>query len=233
MWIENSRPRSEDRFRAARTSTPEHRQEHQVLERLKLWKFEIEGLLDLDIIAPVNRSMGETAFGPARSCVRHSQQQQRSEMTDASRSAIRVSLSSFTSTCWLLVVSWLTFAHTRDGYNAMLLLHGRASCQALSGVSQADLLAWAQTYWIIPAGMLALYFYGRFHFNSPDYAIDFGNRDAPGEPIGLRLITPAPPIFTTSRARYNRFARRYVALLELAFIAIVFFPSLVAEALAC
>src|SRR5258708_4882773 len=43
-----------------------------------------------------------------------------------------------------------------------------------------------------------------------------------------RLITPAPPIFTTSRARYNRFARRYVAILELAFIAIVFFPNLLA-----
>jgi hypothetical protein len=105
------------------------------------------------------------------------------------------------------------------------------SPQALSGISPAELLAWAQIYWIVPAGILALYFYGRFHFNSPEYAIDFGCRGDPAESIGLRLITPTPPIFTTSRARYNRFARRYVAILELAFIGIVFFPSLLAEAI--
>lgn len=105
------------------------------------------------------------------------------------------------------------------------------SPQALSSISPAQLLALAQIYWIVPAGMLALYFYGRFHFNSPEYAIDFGYRGGPAESIGLRLITPTPPIFTTSRARYNRFARRYVAILELAFIGIVFFPSLLAEAI--
>jgi hypothetical protein len=105
------------------------------------------------------------------------------------------------------------------------------SPQALPVISPAELLAWAQIYWIIPAGMLALYFYGRFHFNSPEYAIDFGARSGPAESAGLRLITPAPPIFTTSRDRYNRFARRYVAILELAFIAIVFFPNLVAQAI--
>jgi hypothetical protein len=102
--------------------------------------------------------------------------------------------------------------------------------QTLSSVSPADLLADAQIYWIVPAGMLALYFYGQFHFNSLEYAIDFGSRGGPAESIGARLITPAPPIFTTSRARYNRFARRYVAILEAAFIAIIFFPSLLAEA---
>jgi hypothetical protein len=101
--------------------------------------------------------------------------------------------------------------------------------QALSGISAAELLAWAQIYWMIPAGMLTLYFYGRFHFNSPEYAIDFASRSGSAESIGLRLITPAPPIFTTSRTRYNRYARRYVVTLELAFIAIVFFPNLVAE----
>jgi hypothetical protein len=105
------------------------------------------------------------------------------------------------------------------------------SPQALSAISAAELSSWAQTYWIIPAGVLALYFYGRFHFNSPEYAIDFGTRRGTAETVGLRLITPAPPIFTTSRDRYNRFARRYVAILELAFIAIVFFPNLVAEAI--
>jgi hypothetical protein len=105
------------------------------------------------------------------------------------------------------------------------------SPQAFSGLTPAELSAWAQIYWIVPAGMLALFFYARFHFNSPEYAIDFGSQGGPAGPIGLRLITPTPPIFTTSRARYNRFARRYVAILELAFIGIVCFPSLLAEAI--
>ena len=105
------------------------------------------------------------------------------------------------------------------------------SPQALPGISATELLASAQIYWIIPAGMLALYFYGRFHFNSPEYAIDFRTRSASADSAGLRLMTPAPPIFTTSRDRYNRFARRYVAILEFAFIAIVFFPNVVAEAI--
>jgi hypothetical protein len=103
------------------------------------------------------------------------------------------------------------------------------SPHALPAISAAELLAWTQIYWIIPAGMLALYFYGRFHFNSPEYAIDFGARNSSDEVPGPRLIAMAPPIFTTSRERYNRFARRYVAILEAAFLAIVFFPDLVAE----
>lgn len=107
------------------------------------------------------------------------------------------------------------------------------SPQALSGISSAELLAWAQIYWIVPAGMLALYFYGRFHFNSPEYAIDFGCRGDPADSIGLRLITPTPPIFTTSRARYNRFARRYVAILELAFIGMYFCPASSLKQSAC
>src|SRR5262245_48677569 len=93
-----------------------------------------------------------------------------------------------------------------------------------------ELFECLQTYWIVPAGMLALYFYGQYHFNSPEYTIDFGRRGDSPDAAGGRLITPAPPIFTTSRARYNRFARRYVAILEAAFIAMVFFPSLVAKA---
>jgi hypothetical protein len=82
-------------------------------------------------------------------------------------------------------------------------------------------------YWIIPAGMLALYFYGKFHFNTPEYLLDLGNSASPATTAGLgaRLITPAPPIFTASRGRYNRYARRYVVILEAAFIALVFFSS--------
>jgi hypothetical protein len=83
-------------------------------------------------------------------------------------------------------------------------------------------------YWIIPAGMIALYFYGMFHFNTPDYSLDFGN--LAGSPsFGVTLITPAPPMFTTSRARFNRYARRYVIVLEAAFIAFIFFSSLIGD----
>jgi hypothetical protein len=99
------------------------------------------------------------------------------------------------------------------------------------GQSPADFLAVAQTYWIIPAGLLALYFYGRFHFNSLEYAIDFGNSEGPAESIGARLLTPAPPIFTTSRTRYNSFARQHVLILGTAFLAMVFFPNVLAEAI--
>jgi hypothetical protein len=98
-------------------------------------------------------------------------------------------------------------------------------------LSAADLLAGAQNYWIIPAGILALYFYGRFHFNSLEYAIDFGNSSGTADSVGARLMTPAPPIFTTSRTRYNSFARQYVLILVGAFLAMVFFPNLVAEAI--
>ena len=98
------------------------------------------------------------------------------------------------------------------------------------GVAWTDVLQVMQVYWIIAAGMLALYFYGQTRFNSLEYAIDFAGRGEPGDVAGGRLITPAPPIFTTSRARYIRFALYYVAILEAGFIAIVFFSGLVADA---
>jgi hypothetical protein len=93
----------------------------------------------------------------------------------------------------------------------------------------AQLWEQVQIYWIIPAGMIALYFYGRFHFNTPEYSIDSGSQTGPNALAGARLITPAPPMFTTSRARFNRYARRYVIILEIAFIAIVFFSTLVSD----
>jgi hypothetical protein len=98
------------------------------------------------------------------------------------------------------------------------------------GVAWTDVLQVMQVYWIIPAGMLVLCFYGQTRFNSLEYAIDFAGRGEPGDVVGGRLITPAPPIFTTSRRRYIRFALYYVAILEAAFIAGVFFTSLVADA---
>ncbi|MBW0004130.1 MAG: hypothetical protein JO216_11640 [Hyphomicrobiales bacterium] len=86
-----------------------------------------------------------------------------------------------------------------------------------------------QTFWTVPAGIVALYFYGRLHFNSPEYMIDWAeNRD--GAAAGgdqARLITPTPPIFTTRRSRYNSYAYKYILILEAAFIAMVFGGSLV------
>lgn len=78
--------------------------------------------------------------------------------------------------------------------------------------------------------MVALYFYGRFHFNTLEYSLDIGSRSGPTSSVGVRLITPAPPIFTTSRARFNRYSRRYVMILEAAFIALIFFSTLIADA---
>jgi hypothetical protein len=98
------------------------------------------------------------------------------------------------------------------------------------GMAWTDVLQVMQVYWIIPAGMLVLCFYGQTRFNSLEYAIDFAGRGEPGDVVGGRLITPAPPIFTTSRRRYIRFALYYVAILEAGFIAAVFFTSLVADA---
>lgn len=86
------------------------------------------------------------------------------------------------------------------------------------------------TYWIVPAGMLALYFYGRFHFNTPDYALELN--DEAGRPLAEpgRLITLAPPIFTTSRSRFDRFAFRYILILEALFLVAIFLPSLLSDA---
>ena len=78
-----------------------------------------------------------------------------------------------------------------------------------------------QTFWIVPAGMIALFFYGRSHFNTPDYAL--GKEDGAASPISL--LTLAPPIFTTYRSRFNRFALWYILILETAFLAFVFLTS--------
>jgi hypothetical protein len=104
------------------------------------------------------------------------------------------------------------------------------SSQMPFGMSWTDVLQVVQVYWIIAALMLALYFYGQTRFNSLEYAIDFAGTGEPGDVAAGRLLTPAPPIFTTSRGRYNRFALYYVAILEAGFIAIVFFSSVVADA---
>lgn len=93
----------------------------------------------------------------------------------------------------------------------------------------------AVDFWIIPIGMLALFFYGRFHFNTPDYALS-GN---PGVAAGglirdlpmARLRGLAPPIYTTTRARYRRYVLRYVAILEAGFVIAIAAPELVTYAI--
>jgi hypothetical protein len=76
--------------------------------------------------------------------------------------------------------------------------------------------------WTVPAGIVALYFYGRLHFNSPTYPIELIVSNGRSGNDRARLITQAPPIFTTRRSRYNSYALRYIGVLELSFIVMVF-----------
>jgi hypothetical protein len=46
------------------------------------------------------------------------------------------------------------------------------------GLTPPEIGSSLQMYWIVPAGMIALYFYGMFHFNSPDYSLALST---PGE----------------------------------------------------
>jgi len=71
--------------------------------------------------------------------------------------------------------------------------------------------------------MVVLFFYGRSHFNTPAYSLDLTINSR------VRLITPAPPIFTTRRCRYNSYANRYVLILEAAFLAIIFLYSIIQD----
>lgn len=101
------------------------------------------------------------------------------------------------------------------------LISGEASPEAIWSI--------IQTTWAVPAGMLALYFYGRFHFNSPEYplGLSIGTEQSDGDRV--QLITPAPPIFTTQRSRYERYANTYVLILELAFLGFIFFYSIFSD----
>jgi hypothetical protein len=80
-----------------------------------------------------------------------------------------------------------------------------------------------KTGWTVPAGMVVLYFYGRSHFNTPAYSLDLTINTR------VRLITPAPPMFTTRRSRYNSYANRYVLVLEAAFLVIIFLYSMIQD----
>jgi hypothetical protein len=85
------------------------------------------------------------------------------------------------------------------------------------------------SYWVIPVGMLVLYFYGRVHFNTPDYALTQNDDD--GQPLSDpgRLLSLAPPMFTTTRSRFNLYAWRYILILWGAFLVLLFVPSLITD----
>jgi hypothetical protein len=91
----------------------------------------------------------------------------------------------------------------------------------IENLDAEHIAAAAQTYWIIPAGMLALYFYGISHFNTPEYRLVILQ-----SPDSAALLTLAPPKYTTTRARFRRYARWYVLLLECAFLAFIFFTAI-------
>ena len=91
----------------------------------------------------------------------------------------------------------------------------------LSKITPEAIWMGVQNFWLIPAGMVALYFYGSFHFNTPAYALEMAIDSSSSTTDRARLITLVPPIFTTRRQRYNSYAIRYILILEVVFIAIV------------
>lgn len=103
-----------------------------------------------------------------------------------------------------------------------------------AGVSLANVTSAIAIYWIIPVGLVALHFYGRHHFNTPEYALSSNVRDGGSGLVRnmplAKLRGLAPPMFTTSRARYRRYAFRYIAILQSIFLLITCAPDLVLEA---
>ena len=83
----------------------------------------------------------------------------------------------------------------------------------------------AQSYWTVPAGMVALYFYGVSHFNTPDYRLAILQSAE-----SSALLTMTPPKYTTTRSRFRRYARWYVFILICAFLAFVFFTAVFSRA---
>ena len=83
-------------------------------------------------------------------------------------------------------------------------------------------LAIVSNVWTVPAGILFLFLYGRLHFNTPTYPLELLAQSTGTLGDKARLPTQAPPMFTTQRSRYNSYSLRYIAILEIAFIIIVF-----------
>jgi hypothetical protein len=100
----------------------------------------------------------------------------------------------------------------------------------ISPASVTFLMGIVSTYWIIPAGLAVLYFYGTLHFNTPDYDVISSG----GRPVGnarhLQMLTLVPPRFTTTRLKYRRYALLYALILQSAFLFIVLAWSVAALA---
>jgi hypothetical protein len=74
------------------------------------------------------------------------------------------------------------------------------SIEDLSSHITLETIVWTiQTGWIVPAGMVALYFYGRFKLKTPEYYLYLGIGSDSSAADHARLITPTPPILTTRR----------------------------------
>jgi hypothetical protein len=87
-------------------------------------------------------------------------------------------------------------------------------------------------YWSVPTGMAIVYFFAKYHFNTPDYVLI---NDLPPDAVGsidpknspaARLRTTAPPVFTTLRERYIKAEIKYIMGLEIAFMCITVFPNI-------
>jgi hypothetical protein len=101
---------------------------------------------------------------------------------------------------------------------------GETAMPLIESLDAQEIIIAVQTYWIVPAGMIVLYFYGISHFNTPDYRlVILQNTDS------AALLTMAPPKYTTTRARFRRYAFRYVLILESAFLVFVFFTAVVSQ----
>ncbi|MFB0491828.1 hypothetical protein ABIE45_004414 [Methylobacterium sp. OAE515] len=94
---------------------------------------------------------------------------------------------------------------------------------------------WLQTailnYWIVAVGVIALFFFGSYHFNTPNYALSGGSERAAGpstlDPAISRINGLAPPKYTTTRSQYQRFMLKYVIMLETAFVVMTFSPEVI------
>jgi hypothetical protein len=107
---------------------------------------------------------------------------------------------------------------------------GAEMSSANSEIGLLGLIQWLLINWIVLAGIIALFIYGRYHFNTPEYVLEL--TDDEGQQLGkdAQLIGLAPPRFTTSRSRFERYALGYVILLITVFLVIIFFPNLISVA---
>ncbi|MBO0222990.1 hypothetical protein J0689_27305, partial [Vibrio parahaemolyticus] len=74
-------------------------------------------------------------------------------------------------------------------------------------------------YWIIVIGLVTLYFWGRDHFNTPNYALggnaDTGDRSSSIDPTISKIIGLVPPMYTTTISQYWRYMFRYILILQI------------------